>query len=65
MWREQRREITTDIANSDATTADMDQGMDERHSGNLADFDKLPDVVRGLREFSGNVSEISSGRKSV
>lgn len=42
-----------------------DQGIDEQYRGNFADFDKIPDIVKSLREFSGNQSEFNSWRKSV
>ena len=42
-----------------------DQTIDERYRDNLADMDKVPDVVRSLREFNGNPAEFSSWKKSV
>lgn len=42
-----------------------DQGIEERFRNNLGDLDKVPDVVRSLREFSGNPSEYSSWKKSI
>lgn len=42
-----------------------DETIDERYRGNLTDLDKVPDVVRSLREFSGQASEFSSWKKSV
>ncbi|GBP09487.1 Retrovirus-related Gag polyprotein from transposon HMS-Beagle [Eumeta japonica] len=42
-----------------------DQIIDERYRNNLTDMDKVPDVVRSLREFNGNPAEFSSWKKSV
>lgn len=50
--------------NSELVTA-TDQTIEERHRNNLADLDKVPDVVRCLREFSGKPGEFSSWKKSV
>lgn len=50
--------------NSELTTA-TDQTIEARYRDNLSDLDKVPDVVRCLREFSGNPGEFSSWRKSV
>lgn len=43
----------------------VDQTIDDQHRANLSDLDKVPDVVRSLREFSGTPGEFSSWRKSV
>lgn len=45
--------------------AGFDQIIEDRYVNNLSDLDKVPDVVRSLREFSGNASEFSSFKKSV
>lgn len=50
--------------NSELTTA-TDQTIEAQYRNNLSDLDKVPDVVRCLREFSGNPGEFSSWRKSV
>lgn len=42
-----------------------DQTIEEQYRNNMAEMDKVPDVVRSLREFSGNASEFSSWKKSV
>lgn len=44
---------------------DMDQGINEDQLGNLSSLDKVPDIVKSLREFSGQAAEYSSWRKSV
>lgn len=47
------------------STGNMDQTIDPQYSTNLADMDKIPDVVKSLREFSGNPGEYGSWKKSV
>ncbi|KAI8038143.1 hypothetical protein M5D96_009184, partial [Drosophila gunungcola] len=42
-----------------------DQTIKRELTHNLSELDKLPDIVRTLRDFSGNKSEYSSWRKSV
>lgn len=42
-----------------------DQEIDAQYRGNLTDLDKIPDIVKSLREFSGNQTEFNSWRKSV
>lgn len=42
-----------------------DQEIEERFRNNLGDLDKIPDIVKCLREFSGNQSEFNSWKKSV
>lgn len=42
-----------------------DQGIDSAHQGNLQDLDKIPDVVRCLKDFSGDPKEFASWKKSV
>lgn len=51
--------------NPSADIAGVDQFIDERYRNDLADLDKVPDVVRSLREFNGNAAEFSSWKKSV
>lgn len=43
----------------------VDQVIDAEHLNNLGDLDKIPDVVKCLREFSGKPGEFNSWRKSV
>lgn len=43
----------------------IDQVIDEDYSENLGGLDRIPDVVKCLREFSGNPAEFSSWKKSV
>ncbi|XP_075157913.1 uncharacterized protein LOC142231180 [Haematobia irritans] len=42
-----------------------DQAIDPAHVNDFTGLDKIPDVVRCLREFSGNPEEFNSWRKSV
>lgn len=42
-----------------------DQQIEDRHRENLNDMDKIPDVVKCLKEFSGQPGEFSSWKKSV
>lgn len=43
----------------------VDQVIDPPHANNLDGLDKIPDVVKSLREFSGQQGEFGSWRKSV
>uniref|UniRef100_A0A0K8USZ4 Retrovirus-related Gag polyprotein from transposon HMS-Beagle n=1 Tax=Bactrocera latifrons TaxID=174628 RepID=A0A0K8USZ4_BACLA len=52
--------------NPNAGLADTcDQTINIEHANNLSDLDKIPDVVKCLREFSGNPAEFNSWKKSV
>lgn len=42
-----------------------DQTIDAAHINNTSELDKIPDVVRCLRDFSGNPGEFNSWKKSV
>lgn len=63
--REQCRGLVENILNPSAEISGIDQGIDEQYRTNLTDLDKVPDIVRCLREFSGNNAEFSSWKKSV
>lgn len=63
--RENCRSIVENILDPNADIIAGDQIIEERYRENLNDMDKVPDIVRCLREFSGNPSEFSSWRKSV
>lgn len=65
MCAEQSRNVVRQILNPNADISGIDQDIEERYRGNLTELDKIPDVVRCLREFSGNQSEYSSWKKSV
>ena len=47
------------------TNSVIDQCIEERYANNLGDLDKIPDVVKCLRDFDGNPSEFISWKKSV
>lgn len=63
--REQCRGLVENILNPSAEISGIDQGIDAQYRENLTDLDKVPDIVRCLREFSGNNAEFSSWKKSV
>lgn len=65
MCQEQSRIAVRQILNPNAYISGSDQEIEERYRENLSDLDKIPDVVRCLREFSGNQAEYSSWKKSV
>lgn len=44
---------------------DVDQTIDPAQAANLTEMDRVPDVVKCLREFSGQPGEFSSWKKSV
>lgn len=39
--------------------------IEEENRNNLSELDKIPDIVRSIREFSGNPAEFNSWKKSV
>lgn len=44
---------------------DVDIPVNVNNEGNLSDMDKVPDIVKSLRDFSGKPGEFSSWKKSV
>lgn len=46
-------------------TIEVDQTITLTNGNNIGELDKIPDVVRSLREFSGEPREFSSWKKSV
>lgn len=48
----------------DFTNAE-NQSINPENQRNLDDLDKVPDIVKGLREFSGNPAEFGSWKKGV
>lgn len=62
---EQSRRTVREILNPNADISGVDQQIEERFRGELDDLDRIPDIVRCLREFSGNPGEFSSWKKSV
>lgn len=52
--------------NPDANLCNVaDQVIEDRHRANLGDLDRIPDVVKCLKEFSGHPGEFNSWKKSV
>lgn len=60
-----RRAYETEQQNRNRVPILVDQGIDEQHNNNLTDLDKIPDIVKCLRDFSGNPTEFGSWKKSV
>lgn len=46
-------------------STDIDQTIDAQHAENINEMDKIPDVVKSLRDFSGQPGEFGSWKKSV
>lgn len=65
MCKKQCRDLVKNTLNPNAIAAGVDQGIDERYWENLTNFqmDKVLDVVRCLKEFSGNPLEFIFWRK--
>lgn len=58
--------LVNNIINPSQEFANLpDQTIDVRYSNNLEDLEKVPDVVKSLREFSGKHAEFSSWKKSI
>lgn len=51
------------LSSTSQTTRDIDEPIGVR--SNIEDMDRIPDVVKGLREFSGQSGQFSSWKKSV
>lgn len=65
LQRDGRRIVHSIMNPSSDQFAGIDQVINPDQQGNISDLDKIPDVVRNLREFSGQPGEFSSWRKSV
>lgn len=63
--QEQTRVLAESIRNPAAQNDQADQIIEPQHRAQLSDLDRVPDVVRCLREFSGQAGEYSSWRKSI
>lgn len=63
----QNKQLIDQLTNSSNTNNknEFDQGIDPIHQKNINDMDKIPDVVKSLREFSGQPGEFGSWKKSV
>lgn len=58
--------LTRNSRHASSNANDMlDQTINLNDGGNLSDLDKIPDVVRSIREFSGTPGEFNSWKKSV
>lgn len=53
------------LINPNSDISGEDQIIEDRYRDNLTDLDKVPDVVKCLREFSGSYTEFGSWKKSV
>lgn len=65
LTREGPQMISNIINSNSDSTEDVDQTIDTQADRNLADLDRIPDIVKSLREFSGQPGEFSSWKKSV
>lgn len=62
----QGRQIFNSIMNPAADiNNDIDEPINVTNDRNLSDMDKIPDVVKSLRDFSGQAQEFNSWKKSV
>lgn len=65
--KEQIRQMIQSIARVDVDSL-LDEGVDQpigAVTANLEELDRVPDIVRSIREFSGKPGEFNSWRKSV
>lgn len=65
--KEQIKKLITDIVGT-GNDIPTDEGTDQpvgRVTGNLDELNKVPDLVKSIREFSGKPGEFNSWRKSV
>ena len=63
--REMPRIISAYLNPSAGMRQEVDQGIADDQRANISDMDKIPDVVRSLRDFSGQPGEYGSWKKSV
>lgn len=62
----QGKEMINSILNPNADNLNFtDQVIDAQHQNNLNDLDRIPDIVRSLKDFTGEPGQFSSWRKSV
>lgn len=62
--KEESKNIVSAILNPESqTNNDIDQPIEVGHD--LTDMDKIPDIVKSLRDFSGQPGQFSSWKKSV
>lgn len=66
IFRREGRQMINAIVNPGVDiNNEVDQVIDAAADVNLADMDRIPDVVKSLRVFSGEPGEFSSWKKSV
>ena len=68
IWRmitEGIQEKTRNPNNARNQVINQNQEIDTQHRAQLNNLDRVPDVVRSLREFTGQLGEYSSWRNSV
>lgn len=66
IFRQQIPQVVQAALNPNASLSlATDQTIEETHRTNLIDLDRIPDVVKCLKEFSGHAGEFNSWRKSV
>lgn len=66
IFRTEGRNLVQATLNPNANFANLtDATIDPLHRNSISDLDKIPDVVRCLREFSGNPGEFNSWKKSI
>lgn len=64
--RNENLQMLNDFSNTNRLDSnETDQTIDAQHANNINELDKIPDVVKSLREFSGQPGEFGSWRKSV
>lgn len=63
--RSETQQIFDQITHANVKLRHSDQTIDPKYLNNLNDMDKIPDVVKSLREFSGQPGEFGSWKKSV
>lgn len=63
--RQQGPQVIQDTINPPVNLADLGDQRITRQTDNLTDMDKIPDVVKCLKEFSGQPGEFNSWKKSV
>lgn len=64
--RNENQQMLGQLSNTNTPSpTESDETIDARHAQNLDGLDKIPDVVKSLRDFSGNPGEFGSWKKSV
>ncbi|GBP07838.1 Retrovirus-related Gag polyprotein from transposon HMS-Beagle [Eumeta japonica] len=63
--RQQGPQVVHETLNPSVNSTDLGDQQINRHADQLHDMDKIPDVVKCLKEFSGQPGEFNSWKKSV